>query len=284
MDTPTFIIPTIGRDSLVKSLDCLLNQSDKEWKAIVVFDGLEPNIKNPDSTRITFLTRPKKTGKLNHGGEVRNYGMERVETSWIAFLDDDDTICKDYVALLKEEIKKEPNLDVVIFRMQITSGQIIPSPYTVNNFQLADVGISFAMKTQCFKQNYKFVPSQEEDFMLLFKLRQGNKIMLLSKHVTYFVRIDPKENLSVDRFDIYINDYIIQNVKSISYHNIDVTSHFTDSIFINRNINFNTKFGDPLPGTVKYLKITYVDDKGDEKVLNIEEIGGCLKRGVYFTH
>jgi len=36
----TFIIPTIGRDTLQRSIDCLLEQTIQEWKAIIIFDGI----------------------------------------------------------------------------------------------------------------------------------------------------------------------------------------------------------------------------------------------------
>lgn len=40
----TFIIPTIGRDTLSKTIDSLINQTNPNWKAIIVFDGIPSNI------------------------------------------------------------------------------------------------------------------------------------------------------------------------------------------------------------------------------------------------
>ena len=37
----TFIIPTIGRDTLLNSINSLFNQTIKEWKAIIIFDGIK---------------------------------------------------------------------------------------------------------------------------------------------------------------------------------------------------------------------------------------------------
>ena len=40
----TFIIPTIGRPTLSKSIESLINQTNKNWEAIIIFDGIKPNI------------------------------------------------------------------------------------------------------------------------------------------------------------------------------------------------------------------------------------------------
>lgn len=45
MSEITFIIPTIGRETLGLSISSLLKQDTQNWKAIIVFDGIEPNIK-----------------------------------------------------------------------------------------------------------------------------------------------------------------------------------------------------------------------------------------------
>ena len=37
----TFIIPTIGRNTLEKAIQSIENQSINEWKIIVIFDGIK---------------------------------------------------------------------------------------------------------------------------------------------------------------------------------------------------------------------------------------------------
>jgi glycosyltransferase involved in cell wall biosynthesis len=90
----TFIIPTINRHTLSRTIDCLINQTNPNWKAIVVFDGvkcekyLDPRIKSLSI---------EKMGKQNFAGLVRNQAINMVDTEWIGFVDDDDTISYDYV-------------------------------------------------------------------------------------------------------------------------------------------------------------------------------------------
>ena len=42
----TFIIPTIGRNTLTRTVISLLQQTNKNWKAIIIFDGIKSNIDN----------------------------------------------------------------------------------------------------------------------------------------------------------------------------------------------------------------------------------------------
>lgn len=183
----TFIIPTIGRNTLQKTIDSLLKQTNNNWKAIVVFDGV-PKIKYEDS-RIESIIIPKR-GKLNHAGGVRNFAIKQVKTEWIGFVDDDDTLGPDYIEKFEEEIKLNSDTQCIIFRMTTVHDKsgIFPKPQD-KNFIKNNVGISFVMKK---KLNLLFEPSGTEDFTLLNKIReQGNKIVI-SPYVTYFVREEPK--------------------------------------------------------------------------------------------
>jgi glycosyltransferase involved in cell wall biosynthesis len=117
MSEVTFIIPTIGRETLEQSINSLLKQDNPNWKAIIIFDGIEPNIKCIDP-RISILKCEKKGEGKNGAGNVRNYAVPFIETEWIAFLDDDDTVADDYVTCLQKQIEEIPDLDVLIFRMK----------------------------------------------------------------------------------------------------------------------------------------------------------------------
>ena len=41
----TFIIPSIGRPSLQRTINSLMDMKDPDWKAIIVFDGINPTLK-----------------------------------------------------------------------------------------------------------------------------------------------------------------------------------------------------------------------------------------------
>ena len=85
----TFIIPSIGRDTLKTTICSLINQTNSNWKAIIIFDGINPTIWTNDN-RITMIKCTKLGKNKNSAGLVRNYGILLAKTEWIAFVDDDD--------------------------------------------------------------------------------------------------------------------------------------------------------------------------------------------------
>lgn len=184
----TFIIPTIGRSTLINSINSLKNQTIKDWRAIIIFDGISSNINDINDIRIKILECDKKGININSAGEVRNYGMSFVETKWIAFLDDDDIIDNDYIETFYNEINNYSNLDldVIIFRMN-DNENIIPKIKT-DNFYICDVGISFIIKKSIFEQGYRFIPDGAEDFLYLDKLRKEGKRIMISPYIKYNVK------------------------------------------------------------------------------------------------
>ncbi len=182
----TFIVPTIGRDTLSRTLTSLKNQTIKEWKAIVIFDGIKSNIEEDDE-RIKIIEIEKSGLDVNSAGNVRNKGIKHADTEWLAFVDDDDMLHEKYIECFNEEITRKKTLDVVIFRMFNDNNHIVPLLNT-DNFYVYFVGISFAVKKSIFDKGIVFIPSYKEDFDYLDKLRTKGYKMCISPYTTYFVR------------------------------------------------------------------------------------------------
>ena len=220
----TFIIPTIGRSTLINSINSLKNQTIKDWRAIIIFDGISCNIDIDvygNDNRIKVLECEKKGLSINSAGEVRNYGMSFVETKWIAFLDDDDIIEYDYIETFYNEINLCNDLDLIIFRMN-DNGRIIPKLKT-DNFYLCDVGISFIFKKEIYNEGCKFTPDGAEDFLYLDKIRASGKRIMISPYVKYYVRksdfiIDENNNIG-NRVFININNNLMTLVCYILFFN-----------------------------------------------------------------
>lgn len=145
----TFVIPSLNRPSLVRAIDSIIAQTDKEWECIVVFDGLYEKIEVPrkykDKINLVYNEH------LGQAGFIRNIGIQHVHTPWIAFLDDDDTIEPTYVAKLREYTTKDPDLKVVYFSIRWANGEFSPHPHE-------DVGmhngcISYAVKLSLIKEH-----------------------------------------------------------------------------------------------------------------------------------
>jgi glycosyltransferase involved in cell wall biosynthesis len=189
-DLITFVIPTIGRKTLPRTLESLKNLKNKNWKAIVIFDGIEPNIKDSDP-RIKIVKLDKKTGKQgnnrrNSAGNVRNYSLEFIDTKWTGFVDDDDTLNDQYINKLKDHINNDVNIDVVIFRMRERNGKTILPKIGDKDFKINQVGISFCLKTNIYKQ-FNFIQSQTEDYDLLKRIKSNGKNIIISDYIGYNV-------------------------------------------------------------------------------------------------
>jgi len=189
----TFIIPTIGRQSLLNTIQSLYNQSEDNWDAIVIFDGIKNNFEITDS-RIKII-EIEKTGINNNAGLVRNIGIKYVNNSeWIGFLDDDDYISNNYITNLKTEIFLN-NIDVCIFRMGYENKCILPLKNDRNIYRNR-VGISFAIK-KYISNTVLFVNNPFEDYIFLKELQNKKYKILISSFVSYFVRIPPYEVIEI---------------------------------------------------------------------------------------
>ena len=182
----TFIIPTIGRSTLSNTLDSLINQTNPNWKAIVIFDGISTTIQNTDP-RICIIEAPKLGQGINSAGLVRNYGISTfADTEWVAFVDDDDSLSHDYVEIFIAESSAHTLADIILFRM-LHPDCIMPDLST-DTFYFCYVGISYAVKKKVFDQGHIFIPSDIEDFDYLDQAMNKNYNIMISPYVTYFVR------------------------------------------------------------------------------------------------
>ena len=208
LDYITFIIPSIGRNSLLNTIDSLKNQNNNNWKAIIIFDGCK-NILDEKyiNNQISFYEIEKTNCIINQASDVRNYGLQFVKSNWIAFLDDDDTISDDYVDYFFYQ-KNFFNFDLFIYRMINQDFKIFPSLLSKDLIP-CDVGISFIAKKDIFKK-IKFENSHCEDYDFLNLVKKNNYLILISNTIKYFVKsnyIDYKEKQLEysENYKIFIN-------------------------------------------------------------------------------
>lgn len=192
----TFVIPSVGRKTLLTSIASLQKQRSYKWKAIVGFDGIKReelifDLPQDQRIRYTFL---EKTGELkseqmkhSKAGQVRNQIIEHVDTEWTAFLDDDDTLDSEYVSILEKKSSEEKEKNCFIFQMKAANGDVIPFTGS-KQIRIGQVGISFCVKTNFLKQNnILFKNSQSEDYEMLKNIASnGGKIRLI-EHIGYIV-------------------------------------------------------------------------------------------------
>ena len=186
----TFIIPSIGRETLSRTIKSLENQTLGNWKAIIVFDGIKSTISVTDD-RISIIETEKKGISFNSAGNVRNVALKQVYTKWVGFVDDDDTLAEDYVECLYKNTTIFKDVNTFIFRMAFQDGIILPK-FEDDNFYINNVGISFAVKTKFYKnKNLYFTPGETEDFYYLDTIRNLNEHIIILENIGYYVRCNP---------------------------------------------------------------------------------------------
>ena len=165
----TFVIPTKRRLTLTRTLRSLRRQTDPGWLAIVVCDGCDESVHAVverevlGDRRVSVIRSGQKLGTgTNSAGLVRNVGIDRVTTPWVAFVDDDDTVTANYVLYLRTDVQRHTGVKAVIFRM-LTRDDVILPPAHHDTFMATCVGISFALDMEFLRSNRLwFVPSNVE--------------------------------------------------------------------------------------------------------------------------
>lgn len=184
MSIITFVIPSINRPTITRTVNSLLSQTNPNWNCIIIYDGVEGT--TFEDKRIRTINSPKigLVGPNNgQSGLVRNVGLKECKTEWIGFLDDDDTIDSRYVETL---ISKYSKYDFVVWRMVYDTGFILP-PITSNNLVFSQVGISFCFKNKF--DNLLFDRNRDgEDFDFLNKLTSLSKNYIITPEIFYKVR------------------------------------------------------------------------------------------------
>lgn len=196
-----FVIPSMGRKTLKRTLESLINQTNPYWECWVGFDGLSENEVDRNilikDDRIHYLYIKDKLGtsfynsgvghNTGNAGLVRNYIISNITNKyeWIGFVDDDDSLKSYYIEKLIEEINYI-FFDCCIFRM-VANGNIIPPlgmTQVIQNF----VGISFCVRKKFIEDSkIKFINSPSEDYNMLESIKNAGGEIYLSEYVTYNV-------------------------------------------------------------------------------------------------
>lgn len=176
----TFLIPSIGRPSVQAAVDSLYKQTIPNWRAIVCFDRVQPNIQ--PSEKVSVMVCDDQDPVKFRAGLVRNYARKHVKTEWVGLLDDDDSVTPDYVDKLKQ---CGPNSDIVVFQMIYQGGRVLPPNRHTEFLRKGRVGISFAFRNSI---NVAFKPIFCEDYYFLSEARQKGCRITLCPHVCYRVK------------------------------------------------------------------------------------------------
>jgi len=122
------IIPTFNRKkTLTKALDSLLNQSERNWEAIIVDDG------STDGTEAYILPYLIKDNRIkyfiqtNKGAALaKNNGIKEASGKFITFLDSDDVYEAFHLKSRYEILKNNPTVMFLYGGVKIIGNQFVP--------------------------------------------------------------------------------------------------------------------------------------------------------------
>lgn len=113
----SIIVPVYKvEEYLDNCLSSIISQSYREFEVILVDDG------SPDTCPVLCDKWAKKDSRIivihkRNGGlsDARNYGLKRATGDYVWFVDSDDWICADALAILADTILKNPSLTLIQF-------------------------------------------------------------------------------------------------------------------------------------------------------------------------
>ncbi len=112
----SIIVPVYNVEKyLEKCLESILNQTFKDFEAIIVNDGSTDNSQEIIDKYVNKDQKIFKSFKKENGGlsDARNFGIERAKGEYIVFLDSDDYIDENLLNTLNNYISKNSDLQLL---------------------------------------------------------------------------------------------------------------------------------------------------------------------------
>ena len=182
----TFIIATIGRPSLKKSIESVLAQDKAgNHKVIVIFDNCKIN-KCVNDERVIYL----RTEENVWGTGARNFGIDYIKnnnitTTYISFLDDDDYITNDYAEVLYSHRKYDLVIHTIDFPWHPVHRRYLP-PKKGTGIKRGEIGVAISVRgKKLIDSNIKYDEEAAADFFFAQKLLDAKFKHFKTGKVTY---------------------------------------------------------------------------------------------------
>lgn len=164
-----------ARNTIVRAVQSVMNQSWQDWKLYIVNDkstddSAEMVLQSFSDPRIVLLNNDVNMG----AAETRNAGIKAATEGWIAFLDSDDEWESDKLALQAGYLASGDNMTITNYRYvtQVTHAIDYDKDYLEkDNFVKKKFRVCFS--SLCYrrpKQDVLFKNKGHEDFLFIYEL------------------------------------------------------------------------------------------------------------------
>ncbi|MCO5237678.1 MAG: glycosyltransferase family 2 protein [Chitinophagaceae bacterium] len=196
------VVTSYNREKLIpRALQSLIQQSEKDWEAIIVDDGstdntsavIEPFLQK--GYKITYFRQESKGC-----AEAKNTGIFLSQGKYITFLDSDDEYTPDHLAKRKAILSENTHIDLLHGGVKIIGSAYVPDRFnTEKMIHLKDcvIGGTFFVERNLALQLKGFGPiplGHDADFFE--KARQLGVLIIKTEYPTYIYHREAPDSLT----------------------------------------------------------------------------------------
>lgn len=278
----SIIIPIYNAEKyLVNSINSVINQNFQDWKLILVNDGSTDASLDICEKYINLDSRIQVFTQENKGqSAARNFGLSKIETEFVMFLDADDELEEETLLLNVEILKNNPDIECLqfpVYRDYGTDKQEInmSNPeFIIDNFWrswLVEKKISWIACDKIYKasifKNQKFVEGivYEDNLFVAQLLNSITNIYISDQGLYYYYT---RENSTMT------SPVSLKKERDSFF----VTSEITKLLITNKEYDLAINFYIRLINIQKSLKFNFKDEvKIESKIKNEFSMSDILK-------
>ena len=110
MASITYVVASRGRPQLEDTISSILGQEGISVELIVVFDGVEPTVRENPSGGARFIALPSQVGV----SKARNLGARAARSDFLSFIDDDDWVSSRHATTSISSLEESQSSSVVV--------------------------------------------------------------------------------------------------------------------------------------------------------------------------
>jgi len=274
----TVVIPVYnGEKHIFRALECLNNQTWKNFCVIIVNDASTDNTSNVIKKHMKNLDLVIYNLKRNHGvSYCRSLGIEKCKTPYITFMDHDDWIDVDTYERCFKNVKDDTDIAIFGLSYEYLDINVTENKYVYNEFFSLSGDYALKIYGHTIKDNFKITPivnnkiyshkfleskkivfdkdvHYQEDDIFTFKALMCAKNVVFVPNCKYHYLQNPSSVIH------RVSEFSVNNFVK-AYSNLKKFLD-TNQIFNNYKSEFYLKFKSSLKGTI--YRITHYGENQD---------------------